>query len=73
MDKKLKAKIDENMHMTGAIRPNPVWCKTCLWSHGEPPFADEPDKANCMVYENVFKPRGVLFDGEECEFYQREV
>lgn len=71
--KKLKRKKEEEINMTGAIRPNPVYCRTCFNSHGEPPWADKPDKVNCRVYMEFFKPRDVLFDGAECEFYVKEV
>ncbi len=53
---------------------NPKHCKTCAFSHGEPPFADLPEKAYCMVYarENgISKPNDVYFDGAECEFYEK--
>ena len=66
---KLIAKKDEEAAMTGVIRPNPVYCRTCKWSHGKAPYADTPEKANCMVYEKEFKPREVLFTGAKCAFY----
>ena len=59
----------------GCTQPNPVWCRTCLFSHGEPPFEDLPEKAYCKIYskdEGEGKPPEVYFDGEECEFYEKE-
>lgn len=69
IEEKLKKKKDEEAAMIGAIKPNPVYCRTCKWSHGKAPYADAPEKANCMVYEKEFKPRKVLFDGAQCAFY----
>lgn len=72
MDERLKRKKDEEVNMTGAIRPNPVYCNTCANAHWKPPFADSPDKANCRVYIKNFKPKDVLFNGAECEYYMKE-
>ena len=72
VDVLLKRKKDEEAQMTGAIRPNPVYCRTCKWSHGKAPYADLPEKANCIVYDKEFKPKEVLFDGAECDFYLRK-
>jgi hypothetical protein len=50
-------------------------CQTCLFAHGEPPWADSPDKGNCMIYEPDDlgdKPTDVLFHGAPCEYYEAE-
>ena len=54
---------------------NPVFCKTCIFSHGKPPFADMPEKAYCMIYERdktTGKPPDVYYDGAECEYYEKQ-
>lgn len=73
MDEKLKAKVDEEVAMTGAIRPEPAYCRSCMWAHSEQPFADGPDKANCRKYMDTLKPWDVLFDGAPCDFYIKEM
>ena len=54
------------------VHPNIV-CKTCVWSHGPAPFADDPEKSNCLKYpvdgEYGDKPNSVYFDGEDCEYH----
>lgn len=65
MDEKLKAKKDEEAAMTGAIQPNPVYCKTCInVADGEL----GPYKGFCDMFPDD-KPREVFFDGAECEVY----
>lgn len=52
---------------------NPKWCETCTYAHGEPPFADLPNKAYCMIYtreSGISKPNDVYFDGAKCEAYE---
>lgn len=64
--------IDTWDEVLGCTQPNPVWCKTCRFSQGKPPFEDAPDKSYCMIYskdEGEMKPKEVYFDGEECDFY----
>lgn len=54
---------------------NPKWCKTCMFSHGESPFENSPEKAYCEIYtraDGIEKPDSVYFDGGECEFYEKE-
>lgn len=51
------------------------FCKTCLFSHGEPPFADLPEKSYCMIYtreSTTGKPKAVYYDGARCEYYANE-
>ena len=54
------------------VHPDIV-CKTCVLAHGEPPFADGPEKAYCKYYKRGGaeggKPNTVYFDGEACEFH----
>lgn len=64
---------ENNLHqpMLGWIQPNPVYCRTCRFAHGKPPFEDSPEKASCMIYEHPeTKPSEVAFDGEPCEYYE---
>lgn len=68
--------LDSWDEVLGCTRPNPIWCQTCMFAHGKPPFEDLPDKGHCMIYSRSsgeMKPKEVLFDGEECEFYEEEV
>lgn len=51
------------------------FCKSCIFSHGKPPFADLPEKAYCVIYpkENGrAKPPDVYYNGAECEYYEQE-
>jgi hypothetical protein len=44
-----------------------------MLSHGEPPFADTPQKGCCKIYEYPEpKPDVVYFDGRKCEYYEQE-
>ncbi len=46
-----------------------------MFSHGEPPFEDAPEKGYCEIYsrdEGIRKPDEVYFDGKECEFYEKD-
>lgn len=74
MDSKLKAKMDEQAAMTGARRPNPVKCRTCKFSHGKAPWENGPEKANCAIfaYGTELKPKDILFEGADCDFYVEE-
>ncbi len=54
---------------------NPAFCKSCVFSHGKPPFADMPEKAYCEIYNRettTGKPPDVYYEGAECEFYIKE-
>lgn len=54
---------------------NPEFCKTCEFSHGDPPFEDSPMKAYCMIYSRelgLSKPKSVYFDGARCKYYSKE-
>jgi hypothetical protein len=56
-----------------AIQPNPKACETCIFSHGEAPWADNPIKASCEIYEYPeSKPHEVYFEGAACEYYEKE-
>jgi hypothetical protein len=58
--------------MMGGKARNPKACLTCMFSHGEPPFADTPIKGSCKIYEYPeSKPDEVYFDGAECENYEK--
>ena len=53
---------------------NPKFCQSCMFSHGEAPFADAPEKAYCMIYNHENgegKPPEVYYDGKECEYYNK--
>lgn len=68
----MKEKQDEQAAMTGAKRPNPVYCNTCVHRHGDSPLNDGPVKLNCMMYYTDSKPYDVLFEGAECDYYEKE-
>jgi len=72
IDELIKEKKDEEAAMTGVVKPNPIYCETCIHSHGDSPLNDGPAKLNCMMYYDESKPREVLFDGAECEYYEKE-
>lgn len=69
---------ESNLHQNetfGCLPINPRACKTCLFSHGNPPFEDAPEKKYCMIYsrdEGEQKPPEVYFDGEDCEYYEKD-
>jgi hypothetical protein len=66
--------LDENLNI-GCKPINPKQCKTCVFSHGEPPFADAPEKRYCMVFSRESgnrKPNDVYYDGAECVAYEEE-
>ena len=59
----------------GCKKINPKYCKTCWFSHGEPPFEDRPEKVYCEVYsrkKGVQKPSAVYYDGAECPAYHKD-
>ena len=69
---KLKDQWNENW---GCDQIKPVFCKTCIFAHGEAPFADQPEKAYCAIFEHgkgSGKPPAVYYDGEPCEFYEKD-
>lgn len=50
-------------------------CQDCIFSHGEAPFADSPNKAYCEMYPKGMssgKPHDVYFNGAFCELYEKE-
>ena len=48
-------------------------CQTCLFAHGQPPYADSPDKCHCVIFEYPnSKPTEVYYDGEPCEYYEKK-
>ena len=55
------------------VHPNIV-CKTCVWSHGPAPFADDPEKSNCLKYpvdgEYGDTPNSVYIAVEDCEYHR---
>jgi hypothetical protein len=51
-------------------------CQTCMLAHGEPPWADSPDKSYCQIYERdagKSKPVDVEYKGAPCEYYEATV
>ena len=58
----------------GCQGPHPdIVCKTCAFANGDPPFENDPQKANCMVYtreSGTIKPAAVYYDGAKCEYHK---
>ena len=55
-----------------ALTAHAVACETCMFSHGEPPYADLPGKANCQVFtyeSGLVKPEDVYFHGADCPYH----
>jgi len=53
-------------------QPNPKACETCIFSHGEPPWADTPLKGSCEIFEYPeSKPHDVYFEGAGCEYHDK--
>lgn len=67
------AKITISEERVSGYGPHPdIVCKTCVFAYGDGPFADGPEKANCMVYtaENgTDKPDTVYYSGAACEYH----
>lgn len=54
-----------------ALTAHAVACEACLFSHGEPPYADLPARCHCKVFTYEFglvKPEGVYFHGADCPY-----
>jgi hypothetical protein len=53
-----------------------IVCKTCMFRFIENggKQVEVPDAGCCEIYEYPdSKPNAVYFDGEECEFYEKEI
>lgn len=64
---------DKEFSFMGVRHPNPVKCRTCMNSNGEPPFEDSPEKSYCMVFrrkDGNKKPKEVLWEGKDCKYYK---
>lgn len=71
--------IDKNNLHSGdnfGCKPiNPVYCKSCIFAHGNPPFEDMPEKSYCRIYTRnggKQKPPDVYYEGAECEYYEQQ-
>ena len=74
MDKRKYYK-EKEQEVWGFRGINPLYCKTCIFAHGEPPFADLPEKVHCKIYrreEGRSKPDEVYYDGKFCDFYMKK-
>ncbi len=73
MNEKDRKRLEErDTPVWGCNTINPKYCETCIFAHGEPPFADLPKKAYCLIYrkeDNRHKPDHVYYDGGLCEYY----
>lgn len=55
---------------------NPISCKSCWFSQGNPPFEDSPEKPYCVMYskeDGQRKPHDVYYEGKDCEYYEARV
>lgn len=74
-DEMMKKKIQDMEHeVWGCATLNPKWCRTCRYVKKS---NDDKEKlsnnAYCKMYQKPeAKPKGVLFEGEECDFYDPE-
>jgi hypothetical protein len=63
----------ESEMMGGKHVSDKIVCKTCMFAYGEAPWAGEPTKGCCEIYEYPdSKPYEVYFDGAECENYEKD-
>lgn len=72
LEKKLRASEEERIGCRGI---NPKYCRSCRFSRGTAPFENGPEKAYCMIFsrnEGEAKPPEVYYDGEPCEFYEKD-
>lgn len=70
-----KLKDTWNQTAGGSYKPIKRQCDTCVFSHGKPPYENNPAKAYCERYpkaEGVAKPREVYFNGGKCLYYVEE-
>lgn len=69
----MKKKIQDAEGATwGCATLNPKWCKTCAYVK-KLKNKKLPDNAYCRMYQKPeAKPKGVLFEGEQCDFYDPE-
>ncbi len=70
-----KSNLQQDYFGLGCKQINPKYCKTCMFSHGEPPFADLPEKSYCMIFDRASgkqKPSEVYYDGKPCEYYEKQ-
>lgn len=71
----MKKKIQDMEHeVWGCATLNPKWCKTCLYVKKSKDNKKKlPDNAYCKMYQKPeAKPKEVLFEGKECDFYDSE-
>lgn len=72
----LKKKQEEQGKEAWGCDPwNAKYCRKCRLQHGEPPWADLPEKSHCLVYrheDGLSKPYDVVHFGAECEFFEEE-
>lgn len=67
--------LDSENENSGFLTINPKYCKSCIFSHGVPPFEDSPLKACCKIYSRasgLSKPKSVYYDGAKCDYYHKE-
>lgn len=65
---------DVGNEVWGCAKINPAYCKKCAYSHGEPPFADLPEKAYCEIFtreSGLSKPKDVYYEGAECAAFEQ--
>jgi hypothetical protein len=48
-EKSFLDRIKDEVLVAGTV--NPKACMTCMFAHGEAPWADTPMKAYCQIYE----------------------
>lgn len=74
MARQEKSNLQQN-DVFGCKAINPKKCKTCRFSHGDPPFEDAPEKMYCMIFsrdEGEQKPPEVYYEGADCDYYKKD-
>ena len=72
---RMEKQRESNLHQPiffGGKPTNPVYCRTCIFASGKPPFEDHPEKSYCRIYTREGgkqKPPEVYYEGAPCEYY----
>ena len=64
-----------NNEIFGGRPTNAMYCKTCMFAANFESIGRQPQMRYCKIYEpddSHGKPDEVLYEGEECEYYEKE-
>lgn len=65
---------EKSQEIWGCNEIKATYCMTCAYAHGDPPFADLPKKAYCLMYPKSTgrsKPEDVYYEGKPCKYNKR--